>query len=96
MNEGLESLGARVFADWSWLQEGRVFYGSAVESISLPSTLERIEAETFGRCENLRTIEVPAGVKYIGEACFEGSGIEEITLPGTLEEIAEDAFTECE
>ena len=84
-----------MFTNWSWFQKGRAFYGSAVESIRLPFMLERIETETFGHCKNLRVIEVPFGVEYIGEACFKNSGIEEITLPGTLEEMAEDAFADC-
>ena len=68
---------------------------SAFESITLPSTLKRIESETFMWCDNLRSVEIPNGVEYIGSECFCNSGIEEITLPGTLKEIGEDAFGRC-
>ena len=58
LNEGLEKLGDRTFS------------GSAVESITLPSTLKRVEENTFGFCKNLKRIEIPKGVEYIGEFCF--------------------------
>ena len=94
LNEGLKELGEKEVIDGED-REGGVFYRSAIESIKLPSTLKRLEEETFYYCENLKRVEIPNGVEYIGKQCFEGSGIEEIALPHTLKEIDENAFKEC-
>ena len=48
------------------------------------------------RCENLKRLEIPHGVEYIGEWCFSYSGIEEITLPSTLKKMGENIFKKCE
>ena len=93
LNEGLEKLGYKEDSDED---EGEVFSGCAIESIRLPSTLRRIEAQTFEDCENLRHVELPNCVERIGGDCFKRSGIEEITLPCTLREVGGDVFEECE
>ena len=46
LNEGLERLGAKETRD-GWEYEGRTFSETAIESIRIPSTLKRIEEETF-------------------------------------------------
>ena len=86
LNEGLEKLGEEETIN-GWEYEGAVFCASAIETIKLPSTLKRIEAETFSLCKNLKSIDIPNGVEYIGEECFQKSRIKEITLPSTLKEI---------
>ena len=96
LNEGLEKLGAKEEVCDKLESEGEVFYGTAIESIRIPSTVKRVEAGTFKCCYYLINIEIPDGVEYIGRECFWDSGIEEITLPGTLKEIGEDAFEDCE
>ena len=83
MNERLERLGEKAFS------------GSAIRSIRLPPTLKRIETEMFSWCENLKSVEIPSGVKYVGKNFFKNSQREEITLPGTLREIDKDAFKDC-
>ena len=83
LNEGLEKL------------EYSTFRESAIESITLPSTLRKIDAETFYYCENLKRVEIPNGVEYIGRECFRISGIEEITFPSTLKEIEGPVFDCC-
>lgn len=67
LNEGLEKLGYKEDSDED---EGEVFSGCAVESIRLPSTLRRIEAETFKDYKNLKRVELPNCVEYIGDYCF--------------------------
>ena len=75
MNEGLEKLGRDAFSE------------NAIENITLPSTLKRIEKLSFYNCLDLKKIRIPNGVEYIGEDCFWKSRIEEITFPSTLKEI---------
>ena len=94
LNEGLEKLGAKEIVYGSE-HAGKVFYGTAIESVRLPSTLKRIETKTFESCRSLRKVEIPNGGEYIGKDCFMDSGIEEITLPSTLKELDEKAFSSC-
>ena len=94
LNEGLERPGAMGVIDGR-RYEGGVFCGTAIESIRVPSTVKRLEAETFRSCEGLRRVDVPSGVECIEEQCFYESGVEEATLPNTLKEIGEDAFEDC-
>lgn len=91
LNEGLERLCVEeVLGGQEY--EGYAFYGCAIKSIKLPSTLKIIGAKTFCGCDDLKRVEIPNGVEHIGERCFSDSGIEEIALPSTLKMIDEDAF----
>lgn len=83
LNEGLERLG------------NGAFESSAIQDIQFPSSLRKIESDTFFCCKNLRGVKIPSGVECIGKRCFKGSGIEEVTLPSTLHEIGNDAFKNC-
>ena len=80
LNEGLEKLGRNTFG-WS-----------TIEDITLPSTLKRIESETFQGCTRLKRVDIPNGVEYIENGCFLNSEIREITLPSTLKKIDPEAF----
>ena len=86
LNEGLEKLGKKEAVDEK-VYEGEVFYGSAIESIRIPSTLNKIATGMFSHCRHLRNVEISNGVEYIGERCFEECDIEEITFPNTLKAI---------
>ena len=74
LNEGLEELGEMEVIDGED-EEGRVFSKCALERIKLPSTLKKIRKDTFYCCDNLRNVEIPNGVEYIGKECFFGSGL---------------------
>ena len=58
MNEGLETLGTNEYRENGTMCIG-VFQESALESVSLPSTLKRIEYRAFMRCGALREIDFP-------------------------------------
>lgn len=74
LNEGLVKLGEKGVVN-GWKYEGEVFYETAIESIKLPSTLKRLEYQTFYHCDNLKSVEIPNGVECIGKECFLGSGL---------------------
>ena len=40
------------------------FFGSHIEQIELPKTIEYIDETSFYRCFNLKTILIPKGTKY--------------------------------
>ena len=63
--------------------------------MELPSTLRRIEGNTFGNCEGLASVELPEGLEYIGPQCFSESGLESVAFPPALKVIENGAFREC-
>ena len=71
------------------------FQESALESVRLPSTLKRIEYRTFMGCRNLKTVELPDGLEYIGEECFYKSWLESIRIPPALKTIETRTFYDC-
>ena len=77
---GLEVLGTD-----EYLANGGTHYGvfqeSGVERVELPSTLRRIEYNTFKNCDDLQSIALPDSVEYIGKMCFLGSGLLRVRLP---------------
>ena len=77
LNEGLEVLGTEE-VDQKYSAYNGVFSKSALENISLPSTLKRIEHDAFYGCKNLRDLKLPERLEYIGIGCFYASGLESI------------------
>ena len=77
LSEGLSVLGTNEYPGGDNCYCG-VFEQSALECVTLPSTLKRIEYSTFRRCEHLKGIRLPEQLEYIGKQCFEESGLVEI------------------
>lgn len=50
--------------------ENDVFFGSSIESISLPDSLTAISSGMFYDCDNLKTLYIPKGVSKIGSDAF--------------------------
>lgn len=69
------------------------FNSKRIVSISLPSSLQRIEQYAFFRCEDLRDVIIPDSVSYIGESAFhECRSLNVSSLPSNLEEICAYTF----
>ena len=83
VNEGLEVLGTDEYKDDGNMRAG-AFENSGLKIIKLSSTLRRIEYSAFEDCKNLKSIQLPEKLEYIGIQCFRNSGLEEIELPGSL------------
>ena len=92
-NEGLEVLGMGEQPDSMDLNG--VFEESAVENVELPSTLRVIEYDAFMDCKNLKNVQLPEKLEYVGNSCFYGSGLESIALPSSIRVIGPYAFCEC-
>ena len=69
LNEGLEVLGTDEYFESSDMYFG-VFEESAVERVSLPSSLKRIEYGAFRSCANLVKITLQQGLESIGSGVF--------------------------
>ena len=54
--------------------------------------LKRIEYNAFKNCKNLKSINLPDSLEYIGKQCFYGSGLEELMVPKAVKSIGDDAF----
>lgn len=91
---GLETLGTGEYALGGQLYCG-VFEESAVQHVTLPSTLRKIEYNAFRCCENLYSIRLPRRVEIIGRCCFSRSEIKRLTFPSSVREVGAEAFMEC-
>ena len=102
LNEGLELLGTDEHVEidpqfeetYVYPYEG-VFFNSKLKTISLPSTLKRIEYGAFKKCAGLASISLPEGLEEIGMGSFEKSGIEHVAIPKSLVVIEKWAFHKC-
>ncbi len=73
------------------------FYQCAsVTSVTLPDTLESIEAHAFDSCTALVSVNIPSKVKSIGTyAFYKCSSLASIDIPEGVESIGEFAFNDC-
>lgn len=64
--------------------------------VHLPGTLAQIEPWTFASCQNLESVEMHEGTKWIGERAFQGcKALKGIALPSTVWAICDSAFSDC-
>lgn len=71
-------------------------FKSALTSISIPSTVQRIEGSAFSECSSLISVNIPEGVTYIGALAFSRCYVlPSITIPTTLTSMGNEAFREC-
>ena len=68
-NEGLEALGTDEYKEDGDMRAG-AFESSGLKKIKLPSTIKRIEYSAFESCKDLKNIQLPEKLEYIGKRCF--------------------------
>lgn len=65
-------------------------------SVTLPSTLKRIETDAFRNCWTLRELILPEGLEYIAKEAIHGcKQLTELVIPDSVTYIGEDAFDWC-
>lgn len=70
--------------------------GWNLRSISLPSTIRRIEKSAFYNCNQLEKIVFPDGLEYIGRSAFAlCKNLKKIVFPDSIIELDVYAFEEC-
>ncbi|MDE6520349.1 MAG: leucine-rich repeat domain-containing protein [Ruminococcus sp.] len=70
----------------------RVFRGSGIRSVTIPSSVKIIGEEAFDNCRNLTKVTLNNGLENIKKYAFHGSSINEIVLPETVKTIGKYAF----
>lgn len=70
----------------------RVFRGSRIRSVVIPSSVKIIDEEAFSDCRNLTQVTFNDGLETIKRYAFNGSSIDEIVLPDTVNTIGVSAF----
>lgn len=76
--------------------ESFFFNCSSLKSVSLPTTVKKIDFCAFAVCSNLESVTIPEGVTSIGACAFEFSeNIKTMKLPSTVTEIGNRAFYNC-
>ena len=71
------------------------FFGTSIESIRIPGTVNSIGKGAFANCKKLKTVTLNKGLKEIGSSAFFGTSVESITIPSTVEKIESLAFASC-
>lgn len=62
----------------------------------MPSTLKRMGCETFADCRNLKSVQLPEKLEYIGKGCFRESALESVALPSALKVVEKSTFYWCD
>lgn len=83
-NAKLESIGEFAF---NWC--------TALESVTLPTSLKKLESGCFSYCFALTGIQIPNGVKELGDCVFSGSRLAQIVLPDSIEKMGSATFRNC-
>ena len=72
------------------------FYGSAIESITLPEGLTYIGDYAFAECESLVEITLPGSLEHLGEGAFRGcTALTAVNGGAHVSEIAPHTFKGC-
>ncbi len=71
------------------------FKGCSITSITLPNSMRLILYESFRNCRNLKSIDMPDSLVYIGVAAFKNSGLQSSILPDNLHVVSDSAFADC-
>ena len=67
-----------------------------LETVIFEKGMEKIPEIALYCCESVKNIDIPEGVKVIGNRAFRSTSIENLDLPSTLETIEENSIWECE
>ncbi len=69
------------------------FSGSSLQDISLPLSLQTIEAFAFHNCKHLEIVKISKNVTTIGDYAFSGcTNLRELIVPETVKKIGKNAF----
>lgn len=67
-----------------------------LHSVSMPSTVKRIEKQAFEICETLYDVQLSSSLEFIGSNAFSSCPFSTITLPESLKYLDSEAFNGCD
>lgn len=67
-----------------------------LRSVSMPSTITRIEEQAFEVCESLYEVQLSTSLEFIGNSAFSSCPLTSISLPESLKFIGNNAFNGCD
>ena len=82
VEEGVETIAERVFADWTDLEE-----------VVLPDSVREIGSGAFANCTSLAKVHLNDGLVKIGSGAFLDTALTSVVLPSTLKDICQEPFT---
>ncbi len=75
----------------------KAFLGSSyLKSVTLPSSIITIEDNAFGNCPALVSVEIPEGVKELGDAFANSDRLQSIVVPSTVTRISSRFISNCQ
>jgi len=93
---GCENLTEILLEDGLTQLFSRMFYESAIKTITIPDSITVLGARAFEECRELEYITLPSGLIEIGDAAFHCClALKEIEIPDGVEKIGNNAFFEC-
>ena len=83
--------------DWrdSEGEENDENYELSIISVTIPSSVTKIDALAFACCYELRKLNIPSGVTEIGVGAFKNTSLESVVFPSGVKEIAPYVLSEC-
>ena len=98
---GVREIGPSAFVDVKGVErmilKGEEYDAPAMETLTVPDSVEAIGDYAFAYCLNLKSAEIADSVRKIGWRAFEGcESLRKVRLPAGLEEIGEYTFFLCE
>ncbi len=67
----------------------------AIESVTMPNTIDTIGAGAFQNCANLQTVTLSTGLETMGSGVFKETGITSIVIPNGVTNLESDMFFGC-
>ena len=93
---GCSSMKQAVIPDSVTYIDKSAFYGSGLESVTIPASVEKINESVFGDCNNLVSVSLPSSIKTIEAMAFSNSDkLPGITIPASVTMIGSSAFNSC-
>ncbi len=72
------------------------FTGSAITSVTVPSSVTTIEGTSFNGCGSLISVTLSEGLSVIGSYAFFGCGaLETVNIPSSVTSIGDNVFERC-
>ena len=85
IEEGITAIGQNAFGEMT-----------ALSQVSLPDTLTVIDNFAFSGCEALETVELPFGLRSLGQQAFWRSGLRSVEIPATVTFVDACVFESCD